>query len=52
MTIKADQTEEFAMSVSAPESPGRYRLEFLVYRATGTAKPYKRVYLNVEVRGE
>ena len=48
--VPADGTEEFTVTVSAPEDPGEYRLDFLLYRTADSTEPYKNVYLNVEVR--
>jgi uncharacterized membrane protein len=50
VTVEADRTEEFVVAVSAPDTPGNYRLDFLLYRTTESTEPYKNVYLNVEVR--
>lgn len=50
VTVGADRTEEFTVSVTAPDSPGNYRLDFLLYRTTDASEPYKNVYLDVEVR--
>jgi len=50
VTVGTDRTEEFVVVISAPDSPGNYRLDFLLYRPTDASEPYRNVYLNVEVR--